>query len=178
MNITNIPDEEVKSLPMADYRGSDNTKDGIMTDKDVVMYTEGYVKARVRRGVIRTSTIALLLIFMMSMVLGFHARSRGGGGKVFEAVSEDYTFSQHTNEEDRGTTDMIVGGADDGKGSRNLQSCYEFTQVVADRDLYEAAYRCLNLIFGVGCSSGDFDFVDYYQIIYGGNWYVYCRCDC
>ena len=174
-------------MPMAGYCGGDKevmmknstNRNGIMTD-DVVMYTEGYVKARVRRGVVRTSIAALLLVFLMAMVVGFHSRSRGSGGPVFEAVSKDYTFS-HNSEEEQGTTNVAVGGAPaDDKGSRNLQfsSCYEYTQVTAHRDLYEAAYTCLNAIFGVGCSSGVFDFVDYYQIMYGGNWYVYCRCDC
>lgn len=125
-------------------------------------YTENYVKARVRRGVVRTAVIALLLVFFVAMGLAIHARDRTPGGPVFDAVDEEF----------KGT------GTDIGDEGRELGSCYEYTQVVANRNLETAAYTCVTTIFGVGCSSGDYYFVDYYQLIPGGNWYVFCRCDC
>ena len=129
---------------------------------DEVTYTENYVKARVRRSVLRTAVIALLLVFFVAMGLAIHARDRTPEGPVFNAVNEEF----------KGT------GAHTGDDGRDLGSCYEYTQVVADRDLYRAAETCVRTIFGVGCSSGDYMFTDYYQIVYGGNWYVFCRCDC
>ena len=125
-------------------------------------YTEDYVKARVRRGVIRTGIISFLLVFLMAMVLVIHSRSRTPGGPIFEAVDQDFAAT----------------GTNIGDEGRNLQRCFEYTQLVADRSLYGAALTCAETIIGVGCSTRDIIWVNYYQIVYGGNWYVFCRCDC
>jgi hypothetical protein len=119
----------------------------------LLVYSEKDVKVRVRKSIFVTFGICVFLALVGMSAALIHARDR----KPDQAME-------------------VIDNAD-----RKLyysSYCYEYTQLYASYDLYDAAYACVDGLYTLGCNGGIPYYTDYYQIYYGGLWYVECYCDC
>ena len=132
------------------------------------LLTEPQVKARVRKSVLKTAVVFTLLAMAAVLGAAFHGRARKPTEEM-ELFAHDFDYEQY---------EEVDVGSDASDRALYGGRCIEYTQLTAHRNLQRAAENCLRTIANVGCSSGNAYFVDYWQILSGGTWYVTCRCIC
>jgi hypothetical protein len=143
----------------------------------LLVHSEKDAKVRVRKSIFVTLGICMFLALVGMSAALIHARDRKPD-QAMQVIAKE--FQEHNSNPSTGT-EVSDGSGKGNNADRELyysSYCYEYTQLTANYDLYDAADACLDTIYKVGCNGGIPYISDYYQITYGGNWYVYCYCDC
>ena len=164
-----------KSLDTEIPSTSDETMPQLETD-GLLVYSEKDVKVRVRKSIFVTFGICLLLALVGMSAALIHARDRKPDAGM-QIIAQEFHTNNGTPAPEQEVAD---GSGNDNNQNRELYSsyCYEYTQLYAAYDYYDAAYACVDALYVVGCNGGTPYITDYYQYYYGGYWYVQCYCDC
>jgi hypothetical protein len=157
-----------------------STLDETMSNPEMdglLVYSEKDVKVRVRKSIFVTLGICVFLALVGMSAALIHARDRKPD-QAMQVIAKE--FQTHNSNPSTGT-EVSDGSSKSNNSDRELyysSYCYEYTQLYASYDLYDAAYACIDGLYTLGCNGGIPYYTDYYQIYYGGLWYVECYCDC
>jgi hypothetical protein len=172
MDLTCKDDSRDTEIPST----SDHTKPNLEMD-GLLVYSEKDVKVRVRKSIFVTlGTCVFLALVGMSAAL-IQGRDRKPN-EAMQVIAKE--FQTHNSDPPTGT-EVSDGSGKSNNADRELyysSYCYEYTQPVVSYDYYDAVATCYDTIYRVGCNGGTPYVMSWYQIYPGGNWYVYCSCDC
>jgi hypothetical protein len=153
----------------------------MLYDQQVKLETEALDSPRpARRKVLLLSVVAGLLVAigLIGFVVTIPARASR------EPTAEDQQLAEVCAKELWEEEEASLAVADDSNGTaleldpghRRAQSCPCYTQLTAHRSKATAMRNCLSTVRRVGCRGCQPQITRVYQLVYGGNVYVNCRC--
>jgi hypothetical protein len=155
---------------------------------DEYLNTENYVKTRVRRRILQTVIVSILLVVTVVVALAIHARDRQPIDEAMPNKVKEYQHHPSPTKRTSVTEEVKILRSHQADvspvhvGGRSLipsagsNACIEYKQVTSGPDLLEASKQCLNQVVNTGCVTGLPFFIRQYQD--RGVWYVICDCEC